>query len=66
MAPTYCLSVTYELTLTLFTAWLASWAAEERALHSAGLAKLMSPAAIATHLGLIKRERDQLGALLHL
>jgi hypothetical protein len=58
--------MTYETTLTLLAAWLASWTAEERALQSAGLAKLMSPAAIATHLGLIKRERDQLGALLRI
>jgi hypothetical protein len=54
------------MTLTLIAAWLASWTAEERALHAAGLAKMMSPAAIATHLGLITRERAQLGALLHL
>jgi hypothetical protein len=58
--------VTYEVTLTLIAAWLASWTAEEHALQAAGLAKLMSPAAIAMHLGLIKRERDQLGALLQL
>jgi hypothetical protein len=58
--------MTSEMTLTLFAGWVASWTAEERALHSAGLAKLMAPGAIATHLGLIKRERDQLGALLHL
>jgi hypothetical protein len=54
------------MTLTLFTAWLASWTAEERALQAAGLAKLMSPAAIAMHLGLITRERAQLGTLLRL
>jgi hypothetical protein len=56
--------MTSEMTLTLFAGWVASWTAEERALHSAGLAKLMAPTAIATHLGLIKRERDELGALL--
>jgi hypothetical protein len=58
--------VTYEMTLTLFAAWLACWTAEERALHSVALAGLMAPAAIAVHLGRIKRERDQLGVLLQL
>ncbi len=64
--PTYRVPVTPELTLLLFAAWRASWTTEERALHSAGVANLMSPAAIATHLVLIKRERDQLGMLLRL
>lgn len=54
------------MTLTLFAAWLACWTAEERALHSVALAGLMAPAAIAVHLGRIKRERDQLGVLLQL
>jgi hypothetical protein len=58
--------MTPEVALVLFAAWRASWTTEERALHSAGLANLMSPAAIATHLVLIKRERDQLGTLLRL
>jgi hypothetical protein len=53
-----------ELALSLLAAWLASWAAEERALDLAALAQLMPPAAIGRHLAKIKREREQLGRLL--
>ncbi len=64
------MAVTYEMTLTLFAAWLGQLDGREeavRALHSVGLAGLNATGGtVALHLGRIKRERDQLGVLLHL
>jgi hypothetical protein len=57
--------VTHELALSLLAGWLASWAAEERALAAAAVANLMPRAAIVSHRALIKREREQLAPLLH-
>jgi hypothetical protein len=56
--------MTRELAVSLLAAWLASWAAEERALAAAAVANLMPPSAIGSHRALLKREREQLVPLL--
>jgi hypothetical protein len=56
--------MTRELSISLLAAWLASWAAEERALDAAARANIFSAVTIGDHLALIRREREQLSPLL--
>lgn len=56
--------MTREVAVSLLEAWLACWAAEERALDAAARARLMAPAAIGSHLAQIRHEREQLRPLL--
>jgi hypothetical protein len=53
-----------ELAVTLLAAWLASWAAEEHALHAAARDHMVSSAFVHRHLDTIRTEREQVRALL--
>jgi hypothetical protein len=56
--------VTRDVGLTLLSAWLSCWAAEERALAAAARNHDLPPAEIREHLAAIARERDGLRPLL--
>jgi hypothetical protein len=53
-----------EVAVTLLGAWLASWAAEEHALHAAERDHMLSPAVVHQHLDTIRAEREQVRSLL--
>jgi hypothetical protein len=56
--------MTREVSLALLAAWLASWAAEERALSCAARDHMLTPVEVREHLDHIRDEREQVRALL--
>ena len=59
-SPSVLREMTRETAMGLLAVWLASWAAEERALDAAARAHDLPAVEIRAHLDTIRREREQL------